>query len=99
MIPMDFTFLRPFLSGAIMMGYWVAGLFFIRFWKKTGDRLFRNFAWALWVLGAERAIILVTRHEGENMPYYYLLRLASFILLLIAIIRKNQSPIERPSPK
>ena len=32
------------VSGAIMMGYLVAGLFFLRFWQETRDRLFLIFA-------------------------------------------------------
>jgi len=31
--------LVDFLSGAITMGFVVAGLFFLRFWKKTGEGL------------------------------------------------------------
>ena len=32
------------VSGAIVMGYAVAGLFFLRFWRETRDRLFLIFA-------------------------------------------------------
>ena len=36
--------LFPFLSGAITMGCATAGLFFLRFWKRTRGRLFIAFA-------------------------------------------------------
>ena len=46
--------LLPFLHGAIAMGFAVAGLYFLRFWRDTGDRLFAFFAAAFWVFAAER---------------------------------------------
>ena len=36
--------LNQLVTGAIVMGYAVAGLFFIRFWRQTRDRLFLIFA-------------------------------------------------------
>ena len=38
--------LAVLISGAVLMGYLVAGLFFFRFWKETQDRL-RWFAYLL----------------------------------------------------
>ena len=35
---------REILIGAIAMGWLVAGLFFFRFWRQTGDRFFLWFA-------------------------------------------------------
>ena len=35
------------VSGAITMGFVVAGLFFLRFWRRTGDGLFVAFACAI----------------------------------------------------
>jgi hypothetical protein len=32
--------LIDFLSGAVTMGFVIAGLFFLRFWKRTRERLF-----------------------------------------------------------
>ena len=36
------------------MGYGVCGLFFLRFWRTTRDRLFAIFSAAFWVLGVQR---------------------------------------------
>ena len=41
-----------FLWGASALGCWVIGLFFLRFWRNTRDRLFAFFAAAFWVLGS-----------------------------------------------
>ncbi|MGH3995692.1 MAG: DUF5985 family protein, partial [Pseudonocardiaceae bacterium] len=42
------------VSGAILMGYAVAGLFFLRFWQQTRDRLFLIFGIAFIILGLQR---------------------------------------------
>jgi len=44
--------LLDFLSCAITMGFFVAGLFFLRSWKQSRDCLFIAFALAFWMLGA-----------------------------------------------
>jgi hypothetical protein len=79
------------ISGAIIMGYTLAGLFFLKFWKNTGDRLFAIFACAFWVLCVQRIALVVTTSVSENATYLYGLRLAAFVLILIAIIDKNRS--------
>lgn len=85
------TFLVQFLSGALAMASWVIGLFFMRFWRKTGDRFFAVFAWAFWVLAAERVLLLLVSLENEFRPYVYLVRLSAFLLIIGAIIEKNRS--------
>jgi hypothetical protein len=81
--------LIPFLSGAIAAGFLVAGLFFLRFWKRTGDGLFAAFAFAFWLLGLNQALLALANVTAEERTWLYLLRLAAFILILIAIWRKN----------
>ena len=73
-----------------MMGYGVAGLFFLRFWRDTHDRLFSIFALAFWVLALNRFAFLFISEESETRTLVYLVRLAAFILILIAIIDKNR---------
>ena len=36
--------------GALAMACWVAGLFFLRFWRLSRDRLFVFFVLAFWLL-------------------------------------------------
>jgi hypothetical protein len=78
------------VSGAIVMGFWVCGLFFLRFWRRTADRLFAIFAAAFWLLGLQR-LALATHAEwnGENARLY-LLRLLAFAMVLAAVIDKNR---------
>jgi hypothetical protein len=80
-----------FLSGALMMGCWVAGLFFLKFQLESRDFLFKAFGLAFWLLGLERAMIILLGIEHEKNVGIYLIRLAAFILILYAILRKNLS--------
>lgn len=76
--------------GAIAMAFWVAGLFFLRFWWDTGDRLFAIFAIAFWLLGATRIALALAREINEEHTYLYWVRLAAFLLILLAIADKNR---------
>ena len=58
--------LFDFLSGAITMGFLVAGFFFLRFWKRTRDSLFLAFAAAFWLLGLAQALLALHRHSGRG---------------------------------
>ena len=83
--------MSQFISGAIMMACWVAGLFFLRFWKKTGDRLFATFAVAFWMLAVERLTLALIRQANEVRGYVYIIRFVAFLFILWAIIDKNRS--------
>lgn len=80
-----------FLSGAIVAGYFVAGLFFLRFWRQSRDRLFAIFAAAFWVLAIQRLALALTTQYFEDVTWLYGVRLLAFILILLAIIDKNRA--------
>jgi hypothetical protein len=81
--------LVPFLSGAIVLGFVVAGLFFLKFWRKTHDQLFLAFTIAFWLLGLAQALLAFSQVPVEERSWIYLLRLAAFVAILFAIWRKN----------
>ena len=83
--------LVDFLSGAVTFGFVVAGLFFFRFWRRTSDPLFVAFAFAFWLLGLAQALIALANIPVEERSWVYLLRLTAFVLILIAIARKNRA--------
>ena len=83
--------LYAFLSGAITLGFAFAGLFFLRFWKRTRDLLFMAFALAFWLLGLQQALLAFSSIPVEERTWLYLLRLAAFSLILLAIGYKNRS--------
>ena len=78
------------ISGAIVMGYGVAAVFFLRFWRETRDRLFLIFSLAFWILGIQRLALALSSVAGEDQTWLYLLRLLGFVLILAAIVDKNR---------
>jgi hypothetical protein len=84
------------VTGAIVMGYGVAGLFFLRFWRETRDRLFVIFAGAFWLLGAQRLALAFSGSLVEDDTGLYLVRLFAFLLILGAVVDKNRSSRQPP---
>ena len=78
-----------YLSGAVTLGYVVAMLFFLRFWKRTADRLFLAFGVAFALLALNQALAQWLGAADERVAYTYLLRVLGFVLILAAIIDKN----------
>lgn len=78
-----------FTAGLITMGYLVAGLFFMRFWRRTGDRLFLAFCLAFWLFALNQALVPLSGLPREEASGFYLLRLAGFGLIIAAILGKN----------
>lgn len=83
--------LYHFLSGVATMGFGVAGLFFLRFWRLTRDPLFVAFAIAFWLLGLVQALLALSNVPVEERSYFYLIRLTGFAVILLAIWRKNRA--------
>lgn len=81
-----------FLSGAITMGFIVAAVFFLRFWRRTRDRFFFAFAVAFLLLALNQALAQWLGAADERVMYTYLLRVLGFVIILAAIIDKNMAP-------
>jgi hypothetical protein len=82
--------LYDFLSGAVSFGFFVCGLFFLRYWKRSRDELFLTFALAFALLGLGQAILSLANVPTEERGSIYLIRLTAFALILLAIYRKNR---------
>lgn len=83
--------LYDFLSGAVALGFAACALFFLRFWKRTREELFLAFAIAFLLLGAGQTILALANIPTEERGSIYILRLVAFLLILLAIYRKNRS--------
>jgi hypothetical protein len=83
--------LYDFLAGAIMFGFLVAALFFLRFWRRTGDGLFLAFAIAFALLGVGQAVQALANIPQEERSYIFLIRLAAFTIIIAAVVRKNRA--------
>ena len=82
--------LYDFLSGAVAFGFLVCSLFFIRYWSRSRDELFLSFALAFALLGVGQAILALANMPTEERGSLYLFRLTAFLLILLAIYRKNR---------
>ena len=89
--------IQDFISGAIMFGAATAGIFFLKFWRKTHDGLFLMFGFAFFLLALERVVLVLLRGgpTHEEHTFVYLFRLAAFLVILLAIANKNRA--ERPA--
>jgi hypothetical protein len=88
-MPSQIDLLNEFLLGAIVVACGVAGLFFLRFWRRTRDRLFLIFAVAFWTLGGNW-LALAFINADEVRTWLYAVRLAAFVLILLGIWDKNR---------
>jgi hypothetical protein len=79
-----------FLSGVIFAGGFVAALFFLRFWRETGDRLFAIFALAFAIFALSRLGLAALDESNEARTWVYLLRLVTFVLIIVAVVDKNR---------
>jgi uncharacterized membrane protein HdeD (DUF308 family) len=78
------------LSGALVALYAAIALFFLRFWTASRDRLFAMFALAFTVLAVQRLALSLTNGTMEDQSAFYLLRLAAFVIIVVAIVDKNR---------
>ena len=81
--------IQGFLLGVIATTSFTAGVFFLKFWRHTRDSLFLSFAVAFIVEGLNRVAILFLDKPNEGSPVIYVVRLAVFLLILGAILKKN----------
>nr|HEX4318811.1 DUF5985 family protein [Kofleriaceae bacterium] len=81
----------PILHGALCALSLVAALFFARYGWLTRDRFFVWFA-AAFVIFAANWLMLAIDDSIPHHPPFYLVRLAGFVMILIAILVKNRSP-------
>ena len=82
--------MENFIMGAIAMASGVVALFFLKFWFETRDRLFAMFALAFLLLGITRVGLATSLQDLEPQTGWYWMRLAAFLLILLAIVDKNR---------
>lgn len=82
--------MEQMMTGAIAMGWLLAGLFFFRFWRHTRDRFFLWFALSFWIEFIDRVALGLVVDVGEDNPFFYGMRVIAYGLILLAIWQKNQ---------
>jgi hypothetical protein len=82
--------LEGFLLGIVVAASLTAGIFFLKFWRRTRDPLFLAFALAFTIEGLNRIGFLFVARANEGSPAIYVVRLLAFLLILGAILHKNR---------
>lgn len=77
------------IAGAIAIGSALIGVFFLRYWRDTRDRLFLIFAIAFFIHAVNR-VLLAYVQEDELRSYLYWVRFAAYACILGGIIDKNR---------
>ncbi len=80
-----------FLLGFIACAAFAACLFFVRFWKDTHDSLFLAFAGFFGLLAVNEALLLNLARPNEGTASLFLVRLASILVVIAAIVKKNSA--------
>ncbi len=78
-----------FLAGAVTFAYVLAGVYFLRFWRKTADRLFLSFALAFGLMALNQIAASLLGPADERVGYAYILRVLGYAVILLAIVEKN----------
>ena len=78
-----------FLIGVIATACFAVSGLFLKYWPRTGDTLFLAFALAFFIEAINRIPLLFMRHPNEASPWYYVVRLISFLIILAGILKKN----------
>jgi hypothetical protein len=82
--------MNEMLLGAIATCSIIIGLFFLRFWKTTGDRFFLFFALSFLIEGVNRVALYFFFDLRETSAIYYLIKLVVYGLIIVAILEKNK---------
>ena len=82
--------MKQFLYGMLTMATLIAGLFFLRYWKVTQERLFAFFALSFGTMSVSWFGLALVDPAIELRHYVYLARLLAFVLLIAGIIDKNR---------
>jgi len=86
---MRVTTVEAFLMGFVAMGFLVAGVFFVKFWRETRDTLFLAFAVFFLAQAGRSTLLLEAEQPNVGQPWTYFLHIFTLVLILGAILKKN----------
>ena len=83
--------MNELVSGAIAMASIVIALFFLRFWRDSGDRFFLYFSLSFLVQAGHRMYLALTMasETQDDIALHYSIRLLAYALILWAVMEKN----------
>ena len=96
---MDLLVVKGMLLGGIALGCVVAGLFFLRFWRMTHDRLFLYLSLAFFTLAFSRVLMAMAEVASDAHPVVYVVRLLAYGLILFGVVDKNRKKSHSSLPQ
>ncbi|MDC0741163.1 DUF5985 family protein [Polyangium mundeleinium] len=78
------------LSGVFVGMALAVSLFFLRFWRKSRERLFALLSLVFALLSVERSVLAFVRGDYESRHWIFLVRLLAFAILIAGIVDKNR---------
>ena len=80
-----------FLRGGIVVASLSLALFFVKFYRRSADRLFLFFALSFVLLGANYLGLMLVPEHHESRSWVFAIRLAAFSVLIVGILDKNRN--------
>jgi hypothetical protein len=81
---------NAFFQGGCTLACFVIGVFFLRFWRVSHDRLFLFFMAGFWTFAVHWIGLRVLGAADEGRHWFYVVRLVAFMLIAIGVIDKNR---------
>ena len=81
---------HPFIMGTTFALSVMASVLFLRFYRKTSDRLFLFFSAAFALMAFNRIAFQAADSNSEAQPELYLVRFLAFCLIIYGIVDKNR---------
>lgn len=91
--------MNHFLMGGIAVACAAAGLFFLRYWRSSGDRFFFFLMLSFWIEAGNRIDMALNSAWNEDLPVHYMVRLLSYGLIVFAIWHKNRPKANDSLPR
>ena len=85
---------EQFISGAIVMGFAIACLLFVKYYRRTRQKLFLTFAASFFLLALNYAWLAITQIPDEERSPLFLIRLLAFALIPLAIFQSSRQEKE-----
>lgn len=77
------------LLGAVIMGDVIAAVFFVRYWRLTGDRFFLFFSASFIAIAVSRVVVDENLPPVGYEPFGYMIRILSYVFIIAGIMYKN----------
>ena len=82
--------LASFFDGGAAMACLASGLFFVRFWRESRDRLFVCLAVAFATFAINYTMLGMLPLADERRAYAFALRLIGFVAILVGVLVKDR---------